>query len=146
MERALNAIASRNQNALQRRRGGNCTAHNVPHGLAAHLGWLPTFAKPPPKPPHSDAKQPTLALYRTIQPKISFRVYFYCLLTRTRVMPSLTAPSTPPFVTTQARQEIRIWRGLTQRHMGVRGRTVTLDQLTPIGLVRKDCRKLPIYI
>jgi hypothetical protein len=28
-------------------------------------------------------------------------------------------------VTTQARQEIRIWRGLTQRHMGVRGRTVT---------------------
>jgi hypothetical protein len=29
------------------------------------------------------------------------------------------------YVTTQARQEIRIWRGLTQRHMGVRGRTVT---------------------
>jgi hypothetical protein len=28
-------------------------------------------------------------------------------------------------VTTQARQEIRIWRGLTQRHMGVRGRTGT---------------------
>jgi hypothetical protein len=28
-------------------------------------------------------------------------------------------------VTTQARREIRIWRGLTQRHMGVRGRTVT---------------------
>jgi hypothetical protein len=28
-------------------------------------------------------------------------------------------------VTTQARQEIRIWRGLTQRHMRVRGRTVT---------------------
>jgi hypothetical protein len=28
-------------------------------------------------------------------------------------------------VTTQARQEIRIWRGLTQRHRGVRGRTVT---------------------
>jgi hypothetical protein len=28
-------------------------------------------------------------------------------------------------VMTQARQEIRIWRGLTQRHMGVRGRTVT---------------------
>jgi hypothetical protein len=35
--------------------------------------WPPTFAKPPPKLPHSDAKQPTLALYRTIQPKISFR-------------------------------------------------------------------------
>jgi hypothetical protein len=69
---------------------------NVPHGLAAHPGWRPTFAKPPPKPPHSDAKQPTLALYRTIQPKISFRVYFYCLLTRTRIMPGLTAPSTPP--------------------------------------------------
>jgi hypothetical protein len=30
-----------------------------------------------------------------------------------------------PDVMTQARQEIRIWRGLTQRHMGVRGRTVT---------------------
>jgi hypothetical protein len=29
------------------------------------------------------------------------------------------------YVTTQARQEIRIWRGLTQRHMGVCGRTVT---------------------
>ncbi|KAF1938420.1 hypothetical protein EJ02DRAFT_457878 [Clathrospora elynae] len=29
------------------------------------------------------------------------------------------------FVTTQARQKIRIWRSLTQRHMGVRGRTVT---------------------
>jgi hypothetical protein len=28
-------------------------------------------------------------------------------------------------VMTQARQEIRIWRGFTQRHMGVRGRTVT---------------------
>ncbi|KAF1940830.1 hypothetical protein EJ02DRAFT_222485 [Clathrospora elynae] len=28
-------------------------------------------------------------------------------------------------VTTQARQQIRIWRGLTQRHIGVRGRTVT---------------------
>jgi hypothetical protein len=28
-------------------------------------------------------------------------------------------------VTTQARQEIRIWRGLAQRHMGVHGRTVT---------------------
>jgi hypothetical protein len=28
-------------------------------------------------------------------------------------------------VITQARQEIRIWRGLTQRHMGVRGRTAT---------------------
>jgi hypothetical protein len=28
-------------------------------------------------------------------------------------------------VTTQARQEIRIWCGLIQRHMGVRGRTVT---------------------
>ncbi|KAF1938953.1 hypothetical protein EJ02DRAFT_457456, partial [Clathrospora elynae] len=28
------------------------------------------------------------------------------------------------FVTTQARQKIQIWRGLTQRHMGVRGRTV----------------------
>jgi hypothetical protein len=28
-------------------------------------------------------------------------------------------------VTTQARQEIQIWHGLTQRHMGVRGRTVT---------------------
>jgi hypothetical protein len=69
---------------------------NVPHGLAAHPGWPPTFAKPPPKPSHSDAKQLTLALYRTIQPKISFRVDFYCLLTRTRVMPSLTAPSTPP--------------------------------------------------
>jgi hypothetical protein len=70
--------------------------HNVPHGLAAHPGWPPTFAKPPPKPSHSDAKQLTLALYRTIQPKISFRVDFYCLLTRTRVMPGLTAPSTPP--------------------------------------------------
>jgi hypothetical protein len=49
-------------------------------------------------------------------------------------------------VTTQARQEIRIWRGLTQRHMGVRGRTGTWDLLTPIGLVQKDCRKLPIYM
>jgi hypothetical protein len=28
-------------------------------------------------------------------------------------------------VMTQARQEIRIWRSLTQRHMGVRERTVT---------------------
>jgi hypothetical protein len=28
-------------------------------------------------------------------------------------------------VTMQARQEIRIWYGLTQRHMRVRGRTVT---------------------
>jgi hypothetical protein len=25
------------------------TLANVPHGLAAHPGWPPTFAKPPPK-------------------------------------------------------------------------------------------------
>jgi hypothetical protein len=36
-----------------------------------------------------------------------------------------TAAAEAADVTTQARQEIRIWRGLTQRHMGVRGRTVT---------------------
>jgi hypothetical protein len=37
----------------------------------------------------------------------------------------VTVWDSPQNVTTQARQEIRIWRGLTQRHMGVRGRTVT---------------------
>jgi hypothetical protein len=46
-----------------------------------------------------------------------------------RYIEDLSAKSLPPtrtmIVTTQARQEIRIWRGLTQRHMGVRGRTVT---------------------
>ena len=68
---------------------------NVPHGFVAHTGsWL-TFAKPPPKPPHSGAKWPTLALYSTKQDAILFRVYFYYLLARTRVMPSLFALCTP---------------------------------------------------
>jgi hypothetical protein len=35
----------------------------------------------------------------------------------------------------------------TQRHMGVRGNSETLDCLTiPIGLVRKDIIKLPSYL
>jgi hypothetical protein len=69
---------------------------NVPHGFASHTASRATFAKPPPKPPHFGAKQPTLALYRVLQPKISFRVYIYCLLTCTRIMPSLiTLPVAP---------------------------------------------------
>jgi hypothetical protein len=38
---------------------------------------------------------------------------------------SLLSHSDSFSVATQARQEIQIWLGLTQRHMGVRGRTVT---------------------
>jgi hypothetical protein len=69
---------------------------NVPHEFVHHTGSCITFAKPLPKPPYSSAKQPTLALYRAIQYEILFRVYFYCLLTRTRVMPSLIALSAAP--------------------------------------------------
>jgi hypothetical protein len=69
---------------------------NVPYGFASHTASRATFAKPPLKPPYFGAKQPTLALYRVLQPKILFRVYIYCLLTRTRIMPSLiTLPTAP---------------------------------------------------
>jgi hypothetical protein len=48
-------------------------------------------------------------------------VYAYCHAGTVRS----SQPRSTTIVMTQARQEIRIWRGLTQRHMEVRGRTVT---------------------
>jgi hypothetical protein len=52
-------------------------------------------------------------------------------------------------VTAQARRKtIRMWCESTQRHMGVCGDSVTLDLClsTPIGLVRKDIKKLVHYL
>jgi hypothetical protein len=70
--------------------------YNVPYGFASYTASRATFAKPLPKPLYFGAKQPTLALYRVLQPKISFRVYIYYLLIRTRIMPSLiTLPIAP---------------------------------------------------
>jgi hypothetical protein len=62
---------------------------NVPYGFASYTASRATFAKPLLKPPYFGAKQLTLALYRALQPKISFRVYIYYLLIRTRIIPSL---------------------------------------------------------
>jgi hypothetical protein len=69
---------------------------NVPYGFASYTASRATFTKPLPKPLYFGAKQPTLALYRVLQPKILFRVYIYYLLIRTRIIPSLiTLPAAP---------------------------------------------------
>jgi hypothetical protein len=44
-------------------------------------------------------------------------------------------------VTTQARQEIRIWRGLAQRHMGVRGRNRNLRSIDTYRSCTKGLQK-----
>jgi hypothetical protein len=70
--------------------------NNVPHGRAAQRASRSLLPSPHQNLPYYGPKQLTLGLYSAVRPKVSFRDHFYVLLTRSRIVSSLIAPSTAP--------------------------------------------------